>query len=309
MLVHRQRRRTGSGLTTPSNPGFGASWVLPVLIAAVDPTAEARLDGLNLAVTSGKYLTESARDTQGNDIATFPVLAAARTDTGEVAQTQLQLLTPPPSPPAMTASWVGREAAVPGQTVVTVQSTAQQAYNKLLTELRKTQIYTPVSGYWSVGPTSYNRTSSGTLSPVLVHNPGSAYYAGAVSPISIDNEDNQYRKITVHAPQENAFTGDIAAPQLVGTFDPAKVTSFDPLSQVPLGAYQPTVVTPASAAAKKALHGGDLLPNQNLGGYVSQPVTWSRRCRHCPRCRTRVTTVTAWTPGTRSVWCGCGWRG
>jgi hypothetical protein len=32
------------------------------------------------------------------------------------------------------------------------------------------------------------------------------------------------------------------------------------------------VAVPADPAANRALHGNDLLPNQNLGGYVSQPV-------------------------------------
>ena len=48
--------------------------------------------------------------------------------------------------------------------------------------------------------------------------------------------------------------------------------SFDPLSQVPLGDYQPVAAAPATAASRRALHGGDLLPSQNLGGLVSQPV-------------------------------------
>jgi putative ABC transport system permease protein len=64
----------------------------------------------------------------------------------------------------------------------------------------------------------------------------------------------------------------VAAPQLVGTFDPARIQSFSALSEVPLGGYQPMVLAPATAASRQALHGGDLLPNQNLGGYVTQPV-------------------------------------
>ena len=55
-------------------------------------------------------------------------------------------------------------------------------------------------------------------------------------------------------------------------FDPARIRSFDPLSRVPLGAYQPVAAAPATAASRRALHGGDLLPSQNLGGLVSQPV-------------------------------------
>ena len=90
--------------------------------------------------------------------------------------------------------------------------------------------------------------------------------------MSMDDEDNQYRKLVVHAPETDSFSGAIAVPQVVGVFDPARIKSFDPLSRVPLGAYQPTVVAPASAASRKALGGHDLRPNQNLGGYVSQPV-------------------------------------
>ena len=55
-------------------------------------------------------------------------------------------------------------------------------------------------------------------------------------------------------------------------FDPARIRSFDPLSQVPLGDYQPVAAAPATAASRRALHGGDVLPNQDLGGLVSQPV-------------------------------------
>ena len=41
---------------------------------------------------------------------------------------------------------------------------------------------------------------------------------------------------------------------------------------MPLGDYQPVAAAPATAASRRALHGGDLLPSQNLGGLVSQPV-------------------------------------
>ena len=59
---------------------------------------------------------------------------------------------------------------------------------------------------------------------------------------------------------------------LAGTFSEGKVALFDPLSQVPLGPYQPTAAEPASQASRKALGGGDLLPNLNMGGLVTQPV-------------------------------------
>ena len=58
----------------------------------------------------------------------------------------------------------------------------------------------------------------------------------------------------------------------MGTFDPGRMRSFDRLSEVPLGGYEPVVAAPATAASRRALGGGNLLPSQNLGGYVSQPV-------------------------------------
>ena len=65
---------------------------------------------------------------------------------------------------------------------------------------------------------------------------------------------------------------DEPLPVLDGTFSPGKIAVFDPLSEVPLGPYQPTVATPASPASRKALGGADLLPDLNMGGYVTQPV-------------------------------------
>ena len=257
------------------NPGFSASWVVPVLIAAVDPDAEAKLDGLNHALVSGTYLTENARDNppaQTGGAETFPVLAASGTGTGEYAQTELQLLAPPKAPPVLNGPWLSREATAAGHTVRVEQTTAQQAYQKLLGELTSTTRHIAVFGFWSVGPVSYSRSPAGALTPLTVHNPRSAFYEGSFSPIAMDNEDKQYRSMTVHAPPGDAYSGFIGSPRLVGVFNPAKIKSFDPLSQVPLGAYEPTTAVPAGAASRNALHGADLLPNENLGGYVSQPV-------------------------------------
>ncbi len=44
---------------TSANPEVVAGWGMPVLIAAVDPVAEAKLDRLSGAVVSGKYLAEN----------------------------------------------------------------------------------------------------------------------------------------------------------------------------------------------------------------------------------------------------------
>jgi len=262
---------------TSGTAEFLANWVIPVLIAAVDPAAEAKLDGLNQALTSGQYLPENAHDTPaGNGAVTFPVLAASTSGVGEYAESQLQALASPPAPPDMTTAWMTREASAPGQNVATEKTTAQQAYGALLASLGNQPDADPVAGYWTVGQVSYRKAADGALAAVPVSNPASIWYTGPIRVVSMDNADTQYRRLTVHSSQTNQHQrGDgpeWAAPRLVGVFNPAKIESFSPLSQVPLGIYQPVTAAPANAATSALFGGGDLLPSQNLGGFVSQPV-------------------------------------
>ena len=262
----------GSGDSRPSDPEFGTAWTIPVLIAAVDPVAEAKLDGLNHAVISGRYLAENASDgSAAGDLATFPVLASSTSGLNEEAVTEVQELPSPTAPPVLNVRWMTKEASVPGRTVATRRTTATQAYRSLLRVLAGKRIHDGVFSYWSVGSVGYRRTSTGALVPLRVRNAPSVWYAVVQVP-PMDDDDNQYRAITDHAPLADAFTGSVASPKLVGTFNPAKIKSFDPLSGVPLGAYSPVVAAPANAASRKALNGSDLLPNENLGGLVSQPI-------------------------------------
>ncbi len=264
----------GSGAPRVSNPGWGVNWVIPVLIAAIDPDAEARLDGLSHAVVSGRYLAENAGDGTAGVLSTFPVLAASGSGMDEYAVSRLQRLATPASPPDLSPAWMKREALLPGRTLATRRTTAQQAYRVLLRILAGKGGHggrDAVLAYWSVGPVRYRRSGRGGLVPLTVRNRWSVWYTG-ISTVSMDNEDTQYRVITRHALSSGSYSGPIASPRLVGIFDPARIRAFDPLSEVPLGEYEPVLASPANAASRRALHGGDLLPNQNLGGYVSQPV-------------------------------------
>jgi putative ABC transport system permease protein len=258
----------------PAAPEYLVTWAVPVLIAAIDPAAEAKLDGLNHAVVSGHYLPEHAAMPTRDNQAGFPVLASSDSGIDEYAITTLQKLAVPNSPPDMTVPWQLREASVPGQTLVTQRTTAQQAYEQMLGYISSSAGAVgerlPIDTYWSVGPVSYRRTAADKLVPLQGHNPLSTWRALGTY-VSMDDEDSAYRGVSEHT-NATGDAGIVAAPQLVGTFDPARIHSFSALSEVPLGGYQPMVLAPATAASRRALHGGDLLPNQNLGGYVTQPV-------------------------------------
>ena len=270
---------------TAQRPGFTVGWAFPMLIAAIDPVAEAKLDGLNHAVTSGRYLSETAGPGvvplgSGSQATAFPVLAASTSGVGEYSVTALQRLASPATPAGLNAAGLRAESGAPGQTILTTRITAQQAYQELLSALaRKTSAYPSILEYWNVGPTSYRKASDGALTPIAVQNPPSAWRSGqensGLVAAPMDNSDSQYRKLDEHRIAATAFSGNvipIPLPRLVGVFNRGEIRSFDQLSQVPLGGYEPTTAVPADAASRSALGGGDLLPTLNLGGYVSQPV-------------------------------------
>jgi hypothetical protein len=189
------------------------------------------------------------------------------------------------APPVFDPATVARDASVPGHTVLGHTITAGQAYQYLLSALGgpgKQNIFNGLGAYWSAGPVSYRPVGRGELParsaplvPAAVRNPASVWESDAdfmVPPM--DNADSQYRALRQHAlvPDKTTKMTDEPLPVLDGTFSPGKIATFDPLSQVPLGPYQPTVATPASPASRKALDGAVLRPDLNMGGLVTQPV-------------------------------------
>ncbi len=258
-------------------------WEVPLLVAAIDPAAEAKLDGLNQALVSGRYLAEKAGARTGAAGRTeFPVLAASSSGMDEYALTELQQLADPVAAPKMSGAWMTREATAPAKTVATARITTAQAYrhvyDSFITGQGRVRGVSPLWGYWTAGPVSYRHAGSGVLVPQQVRNPASVWYTGGVHAPPMDSADVQFRALAVHtthfdltAPHPVAPGEHQAFARVVGTFAATRIRSFDRLAQLPLG-YQPVTATPATAASRNALHGQNLLPNQNLGGYVSQPV-------------------------------------
>ena len=99
----------------------------------------------------------------------------------------------------------------------------------------------------------YQRTTTGALVPRQVVNPPSVWYIGGAYAVAMDDEDSQYRTVTSHVnvSAQNSAAGSPDPPliKVAGVFDPARIRSFDPLSQVPLGDYQPVVAAPAPRPA------------------------------------------------------------
>src|ERR1700753_2836724 len=256
---------------SPTTAGYYVGWTTPVLIAAIDPDAEAKLDGLSQALVKGSYL----RENEGDNGPALPMLASSASGMNEYAQTTLQQLATPSAMPDMDDAWKSDQASAPGRMVATVWTTAQQAYSGVINGppgdyedgVSGTTLTT---GYWSLGQVHYHRPPAGAPPRHPVVNPPSVWYTGSPAPVAMDEEDSQYRTVTSHVQTAQPTLGALI--NVGGVFDPARIKSFSALSQVPLGDYQPVVAAPATAASRQALNGADLEPSQNLGGLVSQPV-------------------------------------
>ena len=131
----------------------------PILIAAIDPAAEARLDGLSRAVVSGRYLPEPRNGVSepriggtapgGHPLGHYPVLVSS------LPYTDLSLIASiydlgSPRPGQLTAATSLRHLAAlrGGRAVGRAWFTAKQAYHQFLGDLtrptRSTDLYMAV---------------------------------------------------------------------------------------------------------------------------------------------------------------------
>ncbi len=170
-------------------------------------------------------------------------------------------------------------AQLPGRVIERRSISVAAAYRRLLTGRTSSRSPAGTIGfhsYWTTSPARYHPLGRDRLQPIPVRNPPSVWesqFSNYITPPRI-NLDPQFRHLHQRV-TTNTFTAQNVARwhslHVVGTFDPEKLSSFSPLSKVPLETYFPPELLPADAAARTALRGRPYLPNQNLGGYVQQP--------------------------------------
>ena len=280
---------SGSTSFAPFASGHAGALVpiyLPFVIAAIDPVQEAKLDGLNAAVVSGRYLQPD--DVPSYPLAAYPtyasvpVLASSQPYADESIAATVQAL------PATAAQRFVQEgpllgsdlasflAAQPAKNHEKVNIEPQQEQNALLDALAGPAEASPnIPAYWSVAPTTYQVEPDGALMPNEVSNGNSTWTAGDFdtyiqAPLSA--EDVQFRNLTEHASPNNAETGEFPALlHSVGVFNPNKLPGFNSTVSNALNVFRAPGLEPADARSAKLLSGQPLLPNGNLGGYPTQP--------------------------------------
>jgi putative ABC transport system permease protein len=264
--------------------GFFIRFPFPFLLAAVDPGPEASLDGVAKTIVSGRYLRASdepkVREAYGVPRIDVPVIVSTHPymddqdeiTVRELAATAAQGMVHDRTFPAVDRTIARAE---PGRVVLRRSIGLAQAYRALLRTISRSQVM-PIQNYWSSGPTRYRQLGPRTVAPVPVVNPLSIWrsnymQSGVVDP-PIDSALTAFRPLHPHVGvAEDEATVGLPTLRSVGTFDPTKLPGFSPLSRLPQETYNPPVATPANARTRRLLHGGDLLPDGNLAGYLQTP--------------------------------------
>jgi putative ABC transport system permease protein len=264
--------------------GFFIRFPFPFLLAAVDPNAEARLDGVSRTIVSGRYLRASDRpklaEPFGVPRIAVPVIVATRPymdDQDEVTVRELPAAAGQAMVDNRTLAEVDRTIARdgPGRVVLRRSVGLPQAYRGLLSAITHQQV-TPIQNYWSSGPTRYRRLGPRTVAAIPIANPPSIwrsdYMATGVVDPPIDSSLTAFRPLDPHVGRgENVSSIQLPTLRAVGTFDPRRLPGFSPLSRLPQETYNPPVAAPANAHTRRLLHGRDLLPDGNLAGYLQTP--------------------------------------
>ncbi|MFI2213146.1 FtsX-like permease family protein [Streptomyces sp. NPDC020141] len=215
---------------------FPASYV----IAGVDPAAEAKLFGLDRALTAGRYLTPGPPRTVDRgegyaDSAELPLLRTGGSGTGLTVRTEVRRRSD-------------------GETV-------HRAELRTTDTLRDSAPGTlsPVGDLVAAGPVRYTTAGDGTLRPRTV--PRSAE-------LPLDGRDLWFRPLL---PRTSAIERHAVHGRNVGTFDPARLPAYEAAARVPMGAYTAPGLVGADDSSRKLLGGGPLLPAVSPTGYLQQP--------------------------------------
>ncbi|MER5770753.1 FtsX-like permease family protein [Streptomyces sp. NPDC001985] len=211
------------------------------VVAGVDPAAEARLLGLDRALTAGTYLTPGAPRTVRRegfaDSVELPLLRTRGAESGLTVRTEVRRL--------------GDGATVHRAELDTAGTARDSAPGTV----------SPLDGLLPAGPVRYTTGSDGALRPRTVPR---------TAELPLDGRDLWFRALPAGDGPGAANRPPVHG-RNTGTFDPRRLPAYDSAARVPLGAYTAPGLSGADAASRKLLGGGPLLPGVSPTGYLQQP--------------------------------------
>ncbi|HKR99947.1 MAG TPA: ABC transporter permease, partial [Candidatus Dormibacteraeota bacterium] len=250
----------------------------PLVLAGIDPVAEAQISGLDHCVVSGHYLAAGQLRSRGIDnpdilspdagipgdyehvtAAEIPILASTTSPINERLTVRVERAADVAAPGLVNG----------GGTWIPVSSTsvdAQTIYKRSLADLSRYVL--TASLLLSPGEVTYDTVSSDHLR-VRTVDPDLSVYFNSI--FALEGGPDAYAPLEAH----DAWFRQLAANQwdvtqrttntwrVDGTYDPACVRGFDPLVGGRLNAFAPAEVRLPSGAT--------LGPSRALGGYVNPP--------------------------------------
>ena len=256
------------GAFRSSTPGLDLSWSEPIVVAGVDPVAEAQLAHLDRCVVSGRYLTASdvpatASSPAGPQL-TIPVLVSDRSFIDET----MQITTERAADPAGVLRGAAPEALADWAPVANHTATANDAYQAFLATIAHADYY-DASPHWTAGPVTYRQVGPDHLAAQLQPSDPAIYNSSVVRQPNgqlqnlapVEASGDWFRQVSREdqVPRGELFSR--WAP--VGEYNPDCVPGFNPLAGGRLETY---------GLPQVRLPGGQTLgPTRSLASYVNTP--------------------------------------
>ena len=256
------------GAFRSATPGLDLSWSEPIVVAGVDPVAEAQLAHLDRCVVQGRYLRASDVPATASSPAgpqpTIPVLVSDRSFIDET----MAITTERAADPAAVLAGAAPDALTSWTPVGTQTASANAAYQAFLKTLAQADYY-DASPHWTAGPVTYRQVGPDHLAAQL-QPPDLAIYQSAVvkqangQPLDlapVEAQGDWFRRVSREdqVPRSELFSR--WAP--VGQYNPDCVPGFNPLAGGRLETYGlPQVTLP---------DGQTLGPTRSLASYVNSP--------------------------------------
>ncbi|WP_433210231.1 FtsX-like permease family protein [Dactylosporangium sp. CS-047395] len=249
-------------VVTTDTAGVYLSWRIPMLLAAVDPRAEARLVGLDQAVTAGHYLgpgDKVERKYPPMNEPWLPVLSVERPYPDNSLSIGLSRIPLSGQPPGDT----------PEHTLATFDAMSGPRLETRTVRADPENVggAAYLTPFMQVGGIGYTENPDGSLTALPVEADPEAWRLDDLEGVHVPWQiyDTAYRTI--------AQTPKLGVAEITGIYDPARVQAFDPLTKVPMETYQAPTATGGDQRTRDLLGGGALLPNGNPAGYLASPPT------------------------------------
>ncbi|HEX5540031.1 MAG TPA: FtsX-like permease family protein [Micromonospora sp.] len=247
-------------------------WPLSLLLAAVDPRAEADLVGLDHAVTTGRYLGpgDGSAPLEGSPMVSVPVLATTRPALDEGLVATPDRVTGPAVDKLPGRDWsdartdLDAATAVPAGERTRVRAT--DAYAAIATAPPGTQIGS-LDHIIQSGNVTYMENDSGFTPTVIPHEPDVFIDTKHASVTPWFSADQGFRPLH----KTPSASDQLLVATTVGTFDPHRLSGFSGVSAVPLETYFPPAANGADERSQRLLGGQPLEPDSNPAGYLATP--------------------------------------